>query len=135
MVAVDQGVDLKKLRRIQRRGDVRLVQAHTLEQDFRHVADQGRPFRLGVSSLGGLDMLAADNVHLVEAVIGRDKTADVDHVYASWLNKNDYFVTENVDDFIRNGRRGALEQALPGLKIRTTAEFCREVRPDHRELA
>jgi hypothetical protein len=27
------------------------------------------------------------------------KAADVEHVYASWLNGNAYFVTENVDDF------------------------------------
>jgi hypothetical protein len=26
------------------------------------------------------------------------KAADVEHVYASWLNGNAYFVTENVDD-------------------------------------
>jgi hypothetical protein len=124
---VDQGVNLKVLRRIQQSGEIRLVQAHTLEQEFRQVTDQGRAFQLGVSTLGGLDMIAADNVHLVEAIIGRDKFADIEHVYASWLNKNDYFVTENVDDFIRKGRRGALEQALPGLKIRTTAEFLREL--------
>jgi hypothetical protein len=127
VVAVDQGVNLKVLRRIQGRGEIRLVQAHTLEQDFRQVADQGRAFRLDVSVLGGPDMISADDVHLVEAIIGREKLADIEHVYASWLNKNDYFVTENVDDFIRQGRREALEQALPGLKIRTMAEFLREL--------
>jgi hypothetical protein len=82
---------------------------------------------LRFSTLGGPDMLAGDNVETVEAVIGREKSADVDHVYASWLNRNDYFVTENVRDFIRDGRREELEHALPGLKIRTTAELLREV--------
>jgi hypothetical protein len=127
VVAVDQAVDLKALRRLQRIGAVRLVQAHSLEQSFRHVADQGRAFVIGVSSVGGPDMIAADNVQLVESIIGKEKFADFEHVYASWLNKNDYFVTENVDDFIRGGRREALEQALPGLKIRTTAELLRDL--------
>jgi hypothetical protein len=127
VVAVDQGVDLKTLRRLQREGAVRLVQAHTLEQNFRNVVDQGRSFRVGESTLGGPDMIVTDNVHLVEHVIGREKFADVEHVYASWLNKNDYFVTENVDDFIRNGRREALEEALPGLKIRTTRELLQDL--------
>ena len=72
-------------------------------------------------------MLAGENVGLVEKLIGRHKLADVEHVYASWLNKNDYFVTENVDDFIREGRREALEEILPGLKIRTTDEFGQEM--------
>jgi hypothetical protein len=127
VVAVDQGVDLKTLRRLQHDEAVRLVQAHTLEQNFRNVADQGRTFRIGESTIGGPDMIVADNIHVVEHVIGREKFADVEHVYASWLNKNDYFVTENVDDFIRNGRREALEQAMPGLKIRTTRELLQDL--------
>jgi hypothetical protein len=35
-----------------------------------------------------------------------------------------------VDDFIRDGRREALEEVLPGLKIRTTAEFLRALAED-----
>lgn len=129
MVAVDQGVNLKALRRIQREGRIRLVQAHSLEQKFKHVGDQARPFRIGVSAIGGPDVITGENVYAVESAIGRgrEKLPDVDHVYASWLNKNDYFVTENVDDFIRDGRRETLEASMPGLKIRTTAEFLREI--------
>lgn len=126
-VAVDQGADLKALRRLQRDGRIRLVQAHTLEQSFRQVVDQGRAFRIGFSTIGGPDMIAGDNVYVVEAIIGKHKQADIDHVYASWLNRNDYFVTENVDDFIRDGQRAVLEELLPGLKIRTTAELVSEV--------
>jgi hypothetical protein len=122
-VAIDQGVNLRVLRRLQRDGRVELVQAHSLEQEFRHVGQHGRLFRLDISTLDGPDMLAGDNVHAVEALIGRDIRADVDHVYAAWLNTCDYFATENVDDFIRDGRRERLEELLPGLKIRTTAEL------------
>jgi hypothetical protein len=127
VVAVDQGVNLKALRRLQREGQITLVQAHTLEQRFRHVGEQGRPFRIGVSRIGGPDRIAGDNASEVERIVGKAKMPDVDHVYGSWLNKNDYFVTENVDDFIREGRREALEAALPGLRIRTTAELLAEL--------
>ena len=126
-VGVDQGVNLKALRSLQRDGRVRLVQAHSLEQKFKQVADQGRAFRIGMSAIGGPDGLAGDNVYAVEALLSKAGFADIEHVYASWLNKNDYFITENVDDFIRQGRRELLEQLLPGLKIRTTGEFLREI--------
>jgi hypothetical protein len=128
-VAVDQAVNLKVLRRLQREGQVELVQAHSLEQEFLQVRQHGRPFRWDVSAWDGLDMWGDDNIFGVEAVIGRgpEKRADVDHVYAAWLNKCDYFTTENVDDFIREGRRERLEELLPGLKIRTTAELLAEL--------
>lgn len=127
MVAVDQGVNLKRLREIQREGRILLVQAHTLEQSFKHVSDQGKPFRLGMSTLDGPDLLVGENLQEVERIIGNWNSADIEHVYASWLNKNDYFITENVDDFISHGRRDALENALPGLRIRTTEELIREL--------
>jgi hypothetical protein len=126
-VAVDQGANLKLLRQLQRRGRIVLVQAHTLEQNFKQVQDQGKAFRLDFSTLNGPDMLAGDNLDSVRRIIGEDKDADVEHVYASWLNKNDYFVTENVRDFIRDGRRDKLEAVLPGLRIRTTDELIREL--------
>jgi hypothetical protein len=126
VVAVDQAVNLKALRGLQREGRIVLVQAHHLEQSFRSVMDQGRAFKVNVSALDGPDMIAGDNVHDVVRIIGKDKMADVEHVYASWLHGNDYLVTENVDDFIRGGRREQLRAALPGLWIGTTDEFLQE---------
>jgi hypothetical protein len=123
VVGVDQGANLRVLRNLQRDGRIELVQAHSLEQSFEHVGQQGRPFRLDVSRLDGLDRIAGDNVHEVERILGKSNVSDIDHVYASWLNGNDYFVTENVDDFIRGGHCEALEASLPGLRIRTTAEL------------
>jgi hypothetical protein len=97
VIAVDQAVNLKRLRDLQRKGTIRLVQARTLEQSFKQVSDQGKSFRLDVSGLDGPDLLVGENLQVVEGIIGKGKSADVEHVYASWLNKNDYFVTENVD--------------------------------------
>jgi hypothetical protein len=127
MVAVDQGVNLRRLRELQRESRIVLVQAHTLEQSFKHVSDQGKSFRLDGSKLDGPDMLVGDNRQEVERVVGKGNSADIEHIYASWLNKNDYFVTENVDDFIRHGRRDALEDVLPGLRIRTAEELIQEL--------
>lgn len=118
------------LRKLQQEGRIRLVQAHSLEQKFKHVDDQGRPFRFDVSRFDGPDRIAGNNVHEVERILGgRGNLADIDHVYGSWLNDNDHFVTENVDDFIRGGRRETLEAAMPGLRIRTTRELIRDLSP------
>lgn len=113
--------------KLQREGRIRLVQAHSLEQDFKGVDDQGRPFRWDVSRFDGPDRIAGDNVHEVERILRRRNVADIDHVYGAWLNGNNYFVTQNVDDFINNGRREAPEAAMPGLLIRTTDELVRDL--------
>jgi len=47
-------------------------------------------------------------------------------MYAAYVNKCDYFVTEDMKDFINNGRREALEFLL-GVKIRRTIEFIQEI--------
>jgi hypothetical protein len=70
-VGVDQGVNLKKLRRLQDAGIVILYQAHDLEQQFRLVVQQGRPFQLGRSTLGGPDMLADEKLRTYSASSGR----------------------------------------------------------------
>lgn len=127
LVAVDQGVNLKTLKGLQDEGRIVLVQAHGREQQFKRVAKQGGPFRFDVSRFDGPDRIAGDNVHEVERIIGKRKHADIDHVYAAWLNGNDYFVTEDVDDFIRAGRREMLQAAMPGLRIRTTRELLSEL--------
>jgi hypothetical protein len=126
-VGVDQGVNLKKLRRIQDAGIVILYQAHDLEQHFRRVVQQGRPFQLGRSTLGGPDMLADEKLQDVLRELGQGHEVDAEHLYACYLNRNDYFLTENPDDFINGGRRERLEVLL-GVRIRRTEEFLDELR-------
>ncbi len=126
-VGIDQGVNLKKLKRLQDSGIVVLYQAHDLEQQFRRVTQQGRPFRLDLSELDGSDMLADEKFYDVLGELGKDREADVEHLYACYLNRNDYFITNNPDDFIRGGRRERLERLL-GVKIRRTEEFLDELR-------
>lgn len=126
-VGVDQGVDLRRLRRLQDSGALTLFQAHDLEQQFRQVAQQGRAFRLDVSTLDGPDRLADERFEEVRRLLGRDREIDAEHLYACCLNGNEYFLTENVKDFTQHGRRETL-QALLGVKIRRTQEFLDELR-------
>ena len=125
-VGIDQAANLKVLRNLQHQGLIELRQANELEQTWSDVVQQKKGFMLGSSMLNGPDVLADDKVHEVEAIIGLDKRTDIAHIYAAYLNKCEYFVTENVKDFINGGRREALESLL-GVKIRRTEEFLREV--------
>jgi hypothetical protein len=70
-IGVDQGVNLKKLKRLQAVGIVVLHQAHDLEQQFRRVIQQGRPFRLDLSTLDGPDMLADEKLEEVFRELGK----------------------------------------------------------------
>jgi hypothetical protein len=125
-VAVDQGVDLKGLRPLQRKGVILLHQVHDLEQLFPHVAKQGRAFTLDHSRIGGPDMFADEKYYDVLKIVGESNIKDAHHVYAAYLNRNDYFITENPDHFIYEDKRAKLE-ALLGVKVRRTDEFLLEV--------
>jgi hypothetical protein len=126
-VAIDQGVDLKKLKELQRSGVLELTQANELEQTWeQHVSQQKKGFMIGHSRLDGPDVLADDRVHEVERIVGLDKRVDIAHVYAAYLNRCDYFVTEDTKAFIIDGRREALEAVL-GVRIRRTSELLSEL--------
>ncbi len=126
-LAIDQGVDLRKLRTYQEKALVVLHQVHDLEQKFPHVAPQGGVFRLDFSRLGGPDMLADEKFEQTLAIVGKANSNDAHHIYAAHLNSNEYFITENPDHFIVEGRREKLE-ALLRVKIRRTEEFLLELR-------
>lgn len=127
-VGIDQGENLKLLRELQRQGLIELRQANELEQNpFRDVAQQKKGFMVGYTKLGGPDEIADEAVvPRIEAIVGLDNRVDIGHIYACYLNKCDYFVTENVKDFINSGRRQALESLL-GVKIRRTKELIQEI--------
>jgi hypothetical protein len=127
-VGIDQGANLKALRQLQRQGLIELHQANELEQTWSDVVQQKKGFMLGHSKLGGPDVLADEIVHGVDRIVGLDKRVDIAHIYACYLNKCEYFVTEDAEAFINNGRREALESVLR-IKIRRTDEFIQEVAP------
>ena len=125
-VAIDQGVNLKRLKKLQEAGLITLHQVHDLEQRFPRVQPQGRAATYGKSTYGGPDMYAGQKFDDTLRIVGKQNKVDAEHVYAAHLNRDDYFVTENVDDFISGGKREALE-ALLGVKIRRTEEFVADV--------
>jgi hypothetical protein len=82
----------------------------------------------GYSKWDGPDIWGDEKVPEVERIVGLDKRADIAHIYACYLNKCDYFVTEDAQAFINGGRREALESLL-GVKVRRTVEFIQEFAP------
>jgi hypothetical protein len=127
-VAIDQGADQKALRPLQARGLIELRQANELEQHgWTGVVQQKKGSMLNHSGLDGPDQLADEKVvRELERIVGANNRADIAHIYASYLNGCEYFVTENVDDFINDGRRQALESLL-GLRVRRTKELIQEI--------
>ncbi len=125
-ITIDQGVNLKVLKKLQSQGLVQLNQVHDIEQIFKKVKPQGKAFTLGNSTLGGPDMLAGDSLHKIEKIIGPTNKNDIQHLYSAYLNKSTYFITENPKDFIFQSKREELEEILE-VKIRTTDEFIEEI--------
>ena len=72
-VGIDQNVNLKKLRQLQRQGLIELHQANELEQTWSDIVQQKKGFMLGYPRLDGPDVLADETVHEVERIIGLDK--------------------------------------------------------------
>jgi phage-related protein len=71
-------------------------------------------------------MYAGSKFDEVLTIVGRENEVDAHHVYAAHLNEDEYFVTENIKQFILGGKREKLERFL-GVKTRRTDEFIKEV--------
>jgi hypothetical protein len=125
-VGIDQGANMKMLKRLQSAGIVVLYQAHDLEGRRRQVIQQGRAFRFDVSELDGIDGFADEKWEDTIELFGAARENDAEHLYSCYLNRIDYFITEDQSDFIAGGRREQLE-ALLGVKIRRTEEFLDEL--------
>jgi hypothetical protein len=126
LVVVDQGVDLVKLNRLQKQGKIQLQQVRDIEQRFKNVLEHGQPLTIGVSTIGGPDMIADDNVNEVRNFFDKNQQNDFLHVYSAYLIHADYFITNDKTDFIAHNKREKLEQLMPGLKIRTVDECLAE---------
>jgi len=121
IVAIDQGVNLKKLRPLQKEGLIELRQVRDIEQSWSDIKDQDQAFTIGVSNIGGQDFIAGDNIGEVRSIFD-GKNNDFLHYYSAAGNSVDFFITENINDFVSNNKREKLEN-LTGIKIMTTKEF------------
>ena len=124
-VYIDQNINQKKIKEIKKSFNFEIVQNDT-EQQFGSTSKINKAFILDSSQLDGPDVIVDNNIEIVQRVIGENKHEDIGHIYSAHINNCDYFITENVKDFILHGKRELLEQALPSLKIRRLGEFVRE---------
>jgi len=124
-VLVDNGANLKKLKKIQAKGRIKIYQTE-FENDFKNIPTVGKAFTIGASMIGGPDLIADDNVYKVKDEF-KGKDMDFNQVYSAWLNGVRYFITENPKDFIYRNKKESLEKLMPGLRIMRTDEFIDEV--------
>ncbi|HAU65844.1 MAG: hypothetical protein A2017_17700 [Lentisphaerae bacterium GWF2_44_16] len=65
----------------------------------------------------------SNNFQEAKEIIGGHNMGDVRHLEAHLRSGNDVFVTEDLDEFIRDGRREELESKFSDLKIMTPEEL------------
>ncbi len=126
-VTIDTSVDLKRLRELEKQGLIRIEKAHIenrikkIKKELPTVAILGHallPARLGPFK----------NFFKILSIIGKSNVNDALILEAHIAYGNDYFVTNDIKDFIRSGRREKLERTFPGLKILTVEELERLLR-------
>ena len=127
VITIDQGVNQRKLKSLIRDEKIIVKQVKDLEYQWPFTRKHGQPFRIGVSTIGGLDMIADDNFIAVKQEFPHKRQqADMIHLYSAYLAGSEYFLTNDPNDFIYEEKRLRLEALMPGLKIRTLEEFLNE---------
>ncbi|MFA4844981.1 MAG: hypothetical protein WC654_00265 [Patescibacteria group bacterium] len=76
----------------------------------------------------------SDNFQEAKEIIGGHNMGDVRHLEAHLRSGNDIFVTEDLDEFIRDGRREELESKFSELKIMTPEELKNLLLPDEGDV-
>lgn len=126
-VYIDQNVDQKKVEKIKKLYNYIVVQNDT-EQQFSKTSKVNKAFTLDSSTLDGPDVLAGDSIDFVKKIIGKERPADIGHIYSAYINECNYFISENIKDFVNDGKKDLLEKALSPLKIRRLNEFIEEIK-------
>ena len=74
--------------------------------------------KIGKSKIGEAVLGSKDVQQVIDDVIPKNKRNEYDRwiLHTAIVHKNDYFVTKNPNDFIKNGKRAKLE--VLGIKIR-----------------
>ena len=115
-VAIDQGVNHKILKKLVRNMVIIASQVHDLEAVWPFTAKHGNGFRVGISKIGsGADVgdyIVGDDWFNFLRLMGVKNHIDAAHVYFAAMSGNQYFLTANPKDFIANGKRELIEEAL-----------------------
>lgn len=97
---------MKALRRLQSQGLRELHQANELEQPFPKVIQDKKGFMVGDTRFGR-DVLAKEDVaHALGRIIGPGNRGDIDLIYAAYVNKCEYFVTNELRTSLGWAERG-----------------------------
>ncbi|MCK5460273.1 N-6 DNA methylase, partial [Candidatus Parcubacteria bacterium] len=67
-IGIDQCVNIKKLKKFQEKGLIKIYQAQNLEQNFKKTIKQGRAFKINDSKIGGLDMIVGEDYREVKKI-------------------------------------------------------------------
>lgn len=124
-VYVDQGVSQRRIKEIKKEHDINFMHVGHYEQLLKQCEDVSGYFVLGRSQLDGTDVLGlADNVELqIIRIVGKNNKLDIAHLMSAAYNGCNVFLTNDLGEFIRNGKKEKLEQILSPMKIMTLDMF------------
>jgi len=121
-VTMDTSADFQRLKKLQDKQLIR-VEKVSIENDIKQVCTTHTtvgilgaahlPFRLG----------PYDIYETILSIIGKQNINDAMILEAHIHSGNDYFVTNNVNDFIKNGKREKLQAVFRGLRILLIGEL------------
>jgi hypothetical protein len=116
IVTMDTSADFKRLRKMQNAGLIH-VENVNLENKVKRIS--ATHLTVGILGVAKLPFrLGPYNVfEKILSMIGKQNIQDAMILEAHINSGNDYFVTNNVDDFIDNSKRESLEKTFPGLRI------------------
>jgi hypothetical protein len=120
----DKGANLKKLRRLENDGKIQIneIQFEEMPKKYKKAI---LPVAVFDQTSWDQCVLAGDDCKYEEIreIIGKSNVRDAINLEAHLRNGFDYFVTEDKNEFIKNGRREMLESKFLGLKIVTVVEL------------
>jgi hypothetical protein len=121
-VTMDTSADFKRLKKMQDAGLIE-VENVNLENSVKKI--RATHLTVGILGVAKLPFRLGpyDIYQKILSIIGSQNIQDAMILEAHIDSGNDYFVTNNVDDFINNGKRENLENYFSGLKILRVGEL------------
>lgn len=120
----DKSADLKRLKVLQKLG---LIEIHEVQIESQTNKNKRKVLPVAVwdHTKWGESVWAGDDnsYDKIRELVGKHNVKDAITLEAHIRNQFDYFITEDKDEFISNGRRKDLEDAFPNLVILTVSEL------------
>lgn len=123
-VTCDSSANKQILRQLERRGLIKIFDVNI--ETFSKKTDKIKAVAVWDHSKwddGSVWGDGSSHFQSAKEIIGGHNIGDVRHLEAHLRSGNDFFITEDLDEFIRNGRREELEEKFSGLRIMTPDEL------------